>query len=777
MVAVGYNMVSKRTITTIAITLVILTVLGVGIGAVSGQILTEQEYYNETFEEYEEHQALPQEAETDQVKAHIEANPDRWTHRGLPSADNQDLEREYAFWPRADDYRLGYVSRTNDIRTDKQTNLMFHGWYDRATPAIHQTTIDVPDDIDDDESIYVTAQLASYEDDDGNDHNVYAVAAGNQYFGGSDSDDWYGHNYTNSDVDRWDRRGSGGLMPFSINQQDHVSVTDDLDQVWPDDPTEDPYMTPWEEDYGVAEEADEEGAVHEFEPQHRITRSQNNYDYVFFEIENPEEHTPHGEDEIIFHAGINNDCCGESVGVWIKNLHVVGEDWAGENADVENELQPSSDLPDVDSDDGMGYSTAQSIIESYHYDINDAVHEETQLPEDEPDGYEIEKDYGFEEHLETQKLVHEDGTIEKEYDLPELQDAQVAYFSMTAESKYDEFDNLDWRIEQFGQEIAAGGVDSGSIEEEVAEIDSETNDMTLIVESDDPYAIHDISFSTLEQDIQGDPLQTESEPVTLDADEGYDSIMNIFTSGLDITTDTIIVIVMIALAFGAIIFTYSKSVRGQDFAQSMMFGAVVVGILLVGVVPMMNTITWVFTGDTDRAPLADPALEAEPPSYYSTAFQGGTQDGWEESQGTARPVSAGEGFDLEFVGEPGQIHQTTHISLGESLDTGFVGMEVRAESTTGYGQDGGDPHEVTVYADVYVEDREGNEDHVVEREEIIRSFDGQVAATEETLTFPLDGTDIRVELTAESNRDEEQAVAALENVNVGATVEGMGEQD
>jgi hypothetical protein len=164
--------------------------------------------------------------------------------------------------------------------------------------------------------------------------------------------------------------------------------------------------------------------------------------------------------------------------------------------------------------------------------------------------------------------------------------------------------------------------------------------------------------------------------------------------------------VMIALIVGFMVFSYTKSVRGQEFAQSLLMGAIIAGVVVVGVVPTMNLATWIFTGGVERAPLADPALEAEPPTYYSTEFQDGTMHGWEfdnaRGQGSVRPVSAGESFNLQFSGTgstAGIITHQEHISLGNSLSTGFVNIDGAAESVAGYNSN---PHEVTYNVRVYV---------------------------------------------------------------------------
>lgn len=481
-------------------------------------------------------------------------------------------------------------------------------------------------------------------------------------------------------------------------------------------------------------------------------------------------------------------------------------------------------------------------------------------------------------------------TITREFSLDGIDDAQKSYFVLegTSHSQHP----VQYTIEAYGQEVASGAINPESSSEETVELDLNTHEVTVTVQSEGQYDIHNVGFSALEETSQGDPLSKSSQPggITLDPDKGYDSTIGLLVSGLNLTTDTLLYVVMIAITVGFMVFSFTKSVRGQEFAQSLLFGAVVAGVVIVGVVPTMNVATWIFSGGVDRAPLADPALEAEPPTYYSTEFQDGTMHGWSydnaRAQGSVRPVSVGETFDLRFSGNgqtPGIITHQEHISLGNSLDTGFVNIDGAAEGTAGYNQN---PHEVTYNVRVYVtsdgnlddsqkldpdtnyvendqsarqlrnpvtsiteveanvggEERDlssdftivdagagiiqynGNEtlandenlDETLDRptvryetlnegsdsespntlepgdtfevsktetsqsvaavEEVARSFDGETMSNEQMVTFDLNGEYVHTELIVRSNRDDENPVGTLTSVRVGATTEGGSTQ-
>jgi hypothetical protein len=364
---------------------------------------------------------------------------------------------------------------------------------------------------------------------------------------------------------------------------------------------------------------------------------------------------------------------------------------------------------------------------------------------------------------------------------------------------------VDASINQFGQEVGSGSISGNSRSEMTVEFSPQTHEFDYTLSSDTAFEIVDLKLVTLQETTEGDPLSAEG-PVVLDADQGYDRTVGVLVSALDISTTHLLIIIMIALVVGFMVFTYTKSVRGQELAQSLLFGAIIAGIVIIGVVPTFNLASWVFTGDIDRAPLANPALEAEPPTYYSTEFQDGTMNGWEfdyqRSSGEARPVSVGDSFNLDFSGTPtdaGAVRHDEHISLGNALDTGFVDVRGIASGQSGLV---GPVHETTLNMRVYVTEdgnlessdmldpstnyvrQEGdnidtfvqNHEHAVAVEEVALSFNGEVVTNDHMVTFPLEGEYVHVELVASDNRDDVAAEAQLAHVRIGATVEGIGEQ-
>ncbi|MFD1570283.1 PQQ-binding-like beta-propeller repeat protein [Halorubrum laminariae] len=364
---------------------------------------------------------------------------------------------------------------------------------------------------------------------------------------------------------------------------------------------------------------------------------------------------------------------------------------------------------------------------------------------------------------------------------------------------------VDASIRQFGQEVGSGSISGNSRSELTVEFEPQTHEFDYTLSSDTAFEIVDLKLVTLQETTEGDPLTAEG-PVVLDADQGYDRTVGVLISALDISTTHLLIIVMIALVVGFMVFTYTKSVRGQELAQSLLFGAIIAGVVIIGVVPTFNLASWVFTGDIDRAPLANPALEAEPPTYYSTEFQDGTMNGWQfdyqRSSGEARPVSVGETFNLDFSGTPneaGAVRYDEHISLGNALDTGFVDVRGIASGQSGLV---GPVHETTMNMRVYVTEdgnlesgdmldpdtnyvrEEGdnidtfvqNHEHAVAVEEVALSFNGEVVTNDHMVTFPLEGEYVHVVLVASDNRDDVAAEAQLAHVRIGATVEGIGEQ-
>jgi hypothetical protein len=364
------------------------------------------------------------------------------------------------------------------------------------------------------------------------------------------------------------------------------------------------------------------------------------------------------------------------------------------------------------------------------------------------------------------------------------------YFSIDGESYSGSA--IQFKINQYGKTVATGEIGGGSSAEKVKQLDLEDDSFTVKISSDGQYDINEITVVGLQETQSGNPLASDL-PVELSPQDGYDTVIDGLVEGLNLTTSTLSYIVLIAVAVGFLSFSYTKSVRGQELSRSLVYGAILASVIMLALVPTLNATTWIFTGDTQRAPLANPALEAEPPTYYSTEFQGGTMDGWQNPYGQARPVQSGESFNLNIRGggdgsnnPPGVIRQKTHISLGNSLSTGFVRMSASAKSSAGYDSN---PHQVTMRVRVYVTDgskpdrvdpwnQQTNKDpanydsnDLVVAERWARSFDGQVVNEDGTLTFDLEGNTIYTEIIVVDNRNDELARGVLERVAVGATTE------
>lgn len=375
-------------------------------------------------------------------------------------------------------------------------------------------------------------------------------------------------------------------------------------------------------------------------------------------------------------------------------------------------------------------------------------------------------------------------TINREFTLDKISSKpQKVYLELSAESHSSK--PVEFEVIQYGETISSGVVSAGSSAEKVKQLQLEDDQFTIRIQSEGQYDVNSLNVVGLQETSQGNPLASEG-PVDLNPQSGYDSTVGAFINALNLTTSTLLYVVMVALLIGAVTFSYTKSVRGQELGQSLIYGAVIAGVVVVGLAPAMNSITWIFTGGTQRAPLADPALEAEPPTYYSTEFQDGTMNGWEEVKGSARPTSSGESFNLQMTedGESAIVRKKTHISLGNSLSTGFVRMSATARSTPGYSSK---PHQTSLRLRVYVtngdapnwrsntadltDDDLSQYDDLVVAREWASSFDGEVVNQEGSSSFNLEGNTIYVELVVTDNRGDELASASLNSIAVGATTE------
>lgn len=405
---------------------------------------------------------------------------------------------------------------------------------------------------------------------------------------------------------------------------------------------------------------------------------------------------------------------------------------------------------------------------------------------------------GFSTVNETMYIINESGPAGDEVHLSNsgtniTREFNISGIDSKPERVYVQLDgeassgNVDWYIEQQGEKLATGSIGAGTSTTSTKEVDFRDEEFKLVINSAYPYEVNAVTITGLEETTAGDPLSSNI-PFELDAEGGYDQTVGMFTGLLDITTTTLMYIFLTALAIGGVVYSYTRSVRSQEFGQSLVAGALVMGVVMVGLVPTLNAATWLFTGDTARAPLANPALEAEPPTYYSTEFQAGTMAGWEAMGGQPRLVTAGDGFNLQMTGQTPMAKRDVHISLGDSLDTGFVRLKAKAQSQEGYTgpvhqtnvrvrvyvTDGAEPERVSSDVDLTEEDLSEYSD-VVSAQEFARSYDGQLVSEEGTITFPLEGNTVFVEVVGDSNRDDVQATLVIESIAVGATTGGTGE--
>lgn len=689
-------MTKKRQITaTLAVTVIAITVIGIGMGGVSGQILTEVDYYSENFSEYNE--SAIQLTEDDNLRNSYLVNPDEWERRS-----DGDIRGSWG---------ITYGEKDVHVRT---RNLDVSRPYLSATVRGSRyylrnginRTIEVPEGVSDPRLVIEWA----HEDEEDSDFERFELAVGKKLITSDDYD------YSN---------GYGRTIDEVWSSEDRASYTK----------------------VGTAS-----------------TEIQKDWTTTAFRVDS-------GKENVSVRAAL-----GQYDNSWhYPTIHIRQIYWtSGGN------YQPTiNGYESVPEDDSFGGPDPYNL-----YTVNEPTAEGEQV-----------------------SLRSQSSAITKEYTFDGISEAQTTYFVIEGTSNSD--NPVNYNIQAFGQEVASGTIDPQTTSEETVELDLETNEITLNVDSEGQYDIHRVGVSTLEQTSAGDPLATDVQPggITLNAQEGYDRTVGVLITALGLTTDTLIYVLMIALALGAVAFTFSKSVRGQEFAQSMMMGAAIAGIVILGVVPTMNMATWIFTGDIQRAPLADPALEAEPPTYYSTEFQAGTMDGWSfdnaRGQGSARPVSVGESFDVVFSGSAdnsGIITHQEHISLGNSLGTGFVEVE---GATTGTAGKTGPVHEVTFNVRVYttedgeLEDsemldpnknyideegtvgaegaaelRDQNEsEHIAYVGEVARSFDGQTQQAEHLATFNLDGEYVHTELIVQDNRGDVNSQGTLTSVRVGATTE------
>ncbi|WP_155120784.1 hypothetical protein [Haloarcula sp. K1] len=350
--------------------------------------------------------------------------------------------------------------------------------------------------------------------------------------------------------------------------------------------------------------------------------------------------------------------------------------------------------------------------------------------------------------------------FEKEITLPNrYEEAENIYVEINSKpgnsgATYEVVDN--------GRVIGSAVAESGVSGESVIQIEPKSKDVTLRMTSSDTVAVSNVSVTALAPTPGSDPLNVDnSGPEEIDSQGGYDRVLGALSQVLSLTTQTVYYLMFASLAIGAVVFVYSKGLRGTEFSQSLMMAAIIVGVSVLLFSSILNMSAWLFTGDNSRASLGNPNLEAEPPVYYNNGFNDGKLDNWKaESDSTSLAVrSHGNELALTGSGQSLTISREVDITLGNSLDTGYINYDIETISS-----DSVSDHAVTVYANVYIDGEQ-----VVTRKEIARSFGGQTVSKTGSVIYEQAGTDVTVEFVAESNDNSAAANLRVYDISVGAT--------
>jgi hypothetical protein len=840
------------------VTLMVMSTIGIGFASTSGQLLSEKTYFNEDFEDKSVDSTLPEESSESEYIGHLESNAEAWEKvvgpRNNVNTGGSMEKPVYDYYVNANENCPSDSCNDfgNEISNDGdliyQGESGYLGYYHQNNGHVAFTrTVDTSGlslGANNSEPVYVAVDMStqSYDNDPNN-----MLAVGDHYMSNRKTN----INTTAGTPYVWNNNtlGSGAGNGYGSLLMGNFLASDGLYASSSDFSTGTSFKvttgvatqpervkSPWEKAYGE----DAKYNLNYSRLGTRVDYTGSGSQFHIFKIEDPEEVPPLGSDEISIWVEKGTDHHNNMLA--LRGVHVFTQDFSD---------SAGASVGDLPWDSGLAGSVSENDIyaqmDPVGQTIEDAIDAEqlaksgsaggfertpTAYKADgvsNPDNLDMSKNavWGYSSTEESKALEMRQGAIKQSFSISELTDTRRNFISVTASSIYaDRGSSVNWELRQYGSPIASGSISAGATSTTTAEFDPESANTELIIWSKDPYTVHDVTISGLTETSQGDPLAFQNKPIDFEETPTYQNVIDSLINVLNLTTDTLLYILMIALLVGVILFSYSKSVRQQEFGESLLWGAMVSGLVILALTPTFNTITWIFTGDVQRAPLADPQLEAEPPTYYSTEFQDGTQNGWKQNNpsdytapGKILPEQAGDTFNLRMTGSPGNAiaaRHHEHISLGNSLDTGFVGIQAAVESSPGQTPN---PHQTKMELRVYQTgdgekpdwappsryysqgsnsidhdrmlddygyyDSDGNDQSdgscgrsnecdLVYSTTLGSSFDGTTAQIDTLEQFELAEEHVYTEVVIHTNKGDTAPAGSIQGVRVGATTENRG---
>jgi hypothetical protein len=246
-------------------------------------------------------------------------------------------------------------------------------------------------------------------------------------------------------------------------------------------------------------------------------------------------------------------------------------------------------------------------------------------------------------------------------------------------------DDANWSIEQSGHRIADGSVDAGHRRHVRRPIDLQSGRFSLEIGSRDTVAIDNVRVVGYDRSDANSQRRPTVPIVDRAAPErGYETLLRSLDGIVDLGLDTATYLALAGIAGGSVLFVVGR--RRNDRGLVLVVGSVALLLSVLVFSPVLSTVSWVFTGDSDHPSLADSDLSATS-VLYRDDFEAGTlaESDWRRVAG--RPsdayLDAGEDGNARLVLREGAVVEATVSIADVGVDHGTVSIDSRVESTVG----------------------------------------------------------------------------------------------
>jgi hypothetical protein len=243
-------------------------------------------------------------------------------------------------------------------------------------------------------------------------------------------------------------------------------------------------------------------------------------------------------------------------------------------------------------------------------------------------------------------------------------------------------DSADWSLEQSGYTIAGGSVDPEHRRRIRRAISLQDGRFSLDVDSRDTVAIDNVRVLGYDQSA-ADGRTVPSVPLVdrASAKSGYDTLLGSLDGVVGLGLDTATYLALFGIAAGAVFFVVGRRRDGRGLLLVVGSASLLVSVLVFA--PVLSTVSWIFSGESDHPSLAEPDLSATS-TLYRDDFEGGSLAGTDWRRVAGQPGDAfldgAESGSTGLVLREGAVVETTVPVDRSGVDHGTLTVDASVES-------------------------------------------------------------------------------------------------